>query len=166
MKKNHKLILFYIALTLGIVIALFLMFDNMNQGDDLVYSDLVTMFQNEEVNSFEVDEDDNIVIEKKDGTTVKYELRDFAIFYNDFSDIILQQVADGVIERYDYEPYATTPWWVSLLPTVAIIVVFAIVAYMCLVLSSSLSFLVSSCFLMMFFSYSSTLAQATRPVWA
>lgn len=121
-KKNSKLALFYIALTLGIVAILYFMFNNMDKSEKIVYSDLVTMFQNEEVNSFEVDKDDTIVIEKKDGSIVKYELRSFSVFYEDFKDLIMTQVEQGIIETYDYEPYAGTPWWVSALPTIMVVV--------------------------------------------
>ena len=122
-KSNSKLALFYIVLTIGIVLVLYFMFNNMNQSEEIVYSDLVTMFRNEEVNSFEVDKEDTIVIEKKDGSIVKYELRSFAVFYEDFKDLILTQVEEGIIESYDYEPYEGTAWWVEFLPIIAVVIV-------------------------------------------
>ena len=121
MKKNHKLALFYIALILGILLALLFLFNNTGEADKLVYSDLVQMFEKQEVKSFEVDSSDNIIITKHDGSDpVKYKLRDFAVFYNDFQELINEQVNNGIIEEYEYKPYKTTPWWVSLLPTLAI----------------------------------------------
>ena len=121
MKKNHKLAIFYIVMTLGIILTLWLLFDNVGSTDKIVYSDLVKLFENQEVKSFEVDEKDNIIINKHDGSApVKYKLRDFSVFYNDFSDLINEQVKNGIIEKYEYDPYKTTPWWVSLLPTLAI----------------------------------------------
>lgn len=128
MKKNHKLAIFYIVMTIGIILALWFLFSNTSKADKIVYSDLVTMFTNQEVKSFEVDEKDNIIITKHDGSDpIKYKLRDFSIFYNDFSEEINRQVNAGIIERFEYTPYKTTPWWVSLLPTLGIGILFIVV---------------------------------------
>ena len=128
MKKNRKLAIFYIVLTVGIILALWFMFRGMNEVDEVVYSDLVEMFTNKEVKSFEVDKNNAVTIVKHDDTVVSYQLRDFTIFYSDFSDMINEQVAagDGGVEFYDYEPLASTPWWAKILPTVIIIVLFAV----------------------------------------
>ena len=126
MKKNYKLAIFYTVLTVGIILSLWLMFRSINTADSIVYSDLVEMFTNKEVKSFEVDKNNRVVIAKKDGKIVQYQLRDFSIFYYDFSDMIKEQVADGTIEKYEYEPLAVTPWWAKALPTVAVMVVIAL----------------------------------------
>ena len=126
MKKNYKLAIFYTVLTVGIILSLWLMFRSINTADSIVYSDLVEMFTNKEVKSFEVDKNNRVVIAKKDGKVVQYQLRDFSIFYYDFSDMIKEQVADGTIEKYEYEPLAVTPWWARALPTVAVMVVIAL----------------------------------------
>lgn len=68
------------------------------------------MFTNKEVKSFEVDKNNLVTIVKADESIVQYQLRDFSIFYYDFSDMIKEQVAEGIIENYEYEPIATTPW--------------------------------------------------------
>lgn len=126
MKKNYKLAIFYTVLTVGIILSLWLIFRSINTADSIVYSDLVEMFTNKEVKSFEVDKNNRVVIAKKDGKVVQYQLRDFSIFYYDFSDMIKEQVADGTIEKYEYEPLAVTPWWAKALPTVAVMVVIAL----------------------------------------
>ena len=126
MKKNYNLAIFYTVLTVGIILSLWLMFRSINTADSIVYSDLVEMFTNKEVKSFEVDKNNRVVIAKKDGKVVQYQLRDFSIFYYDFSDMIKEQVADGTIEKYEYEPLAVTPWWAKALPTVAVMVVIAL----------------------------------------
>ena len=81
MKKNYKLAIFYTVLTVGIILSLWLMFRSINTADSIVYSDLVEMFTNKEVKSFEVDKNNRVVIAKKDGKVVQYQLRDFSIFY-------------------------------------------------------------------------------------
>ena len=126
MKKNYKLAIFYIVMTVGIILSLWLMFRSINTADKVVYSDLVDMFTNKEVKSFEVDKNNLVTIVKADESIVQYQLRDFSIFYYDFSDMIKEQVAEGIIENYEYEPIATTPWWAKILPTIAVIVVLAL----------------------------------------
>lgn len=126
MKKNYKLAIFYIVMTVGIILSLWLMFRSINTADKVVYSDLVDMFTNKEVKSFEVDKNNLVTIVKTDESIVQYQLRDFSIFYYDFSDMIKEQVAEGIIENYEYEPIATTPWWAKILPTIAVIVVLAL----------------------------------------
>ncbi len=129
MKKNLKLAIFYIVMIVGIIVALWFVLGDVGTGDKVVYSDLVEMFQNEEVKAFEVDEKNVVRIEKKSGEVVEYQLRDFSTFYYDFSELIQEQVASGVIESYEYTPIPETPWWVSLLPTVAVIVLFALLFF-------------------------------------
>ena len=127
-KKNHKLALFYILLMVAIVAGLWFMIGNSKNEEKIVYSDLVKLFTEEKVKSFEVDEKDNIVItlHEEGKAPIKYKLRDFGIFYNDFSELINQQVADGIIEKFEYTPHKGTPWWVSFLPTFAIIILVVI----------------------------------------
>ena len=134
MKKNSKLILFYILLTVGIILALWLMFDSMEASDKMVYSDLVEMFQKEEVKSFEVDDENVIVIVKRgpngeDGEVVTYQLRDFAVFYNDFDELILAQKEAGIIENYEYQPIEGTPWWVTLLPSLGLLIIISLLFF-------------------------------------
>ncbi len=130
MKKNHKLALFYILLMVAIVAALWFMIGDSKNEEKILYSDLVTMFENREVKSFEVDEDDYVIIKfhEEGRAPVKYKLRDFSVFYNDFHEKINEQINDDEIgvETYDYTPYKVTPWWVSFLPTLAIIILIVI----------------------------------------
>ncbi len=126
-KKNLKLGIFYVAMIVAIIAALWLILGDVDSGDEVVYSDLVEMFQNEEVKKFEVDEKNVVRIEKQNGEAVEYQLRDFSTFYHDFSELINSQVEEGIIESYEYTPIPKTPWWVSLLPTLAIIILFVVI---------------------------------------
>ncbi len=127
MKKNYRLALFYIVMTLGIVLALWLMFSNLNRPDEVPYSKLVELFTTEQVKSFEVDKNNRVIIVTKEEETLSYQLRDFGVFYNDFRDLILEQYEQGIIEEYQYEPLATTPWWARILPTVAVLILMVVI---------------------------------------
>ena len=44
----------------------------------------------------------------------------------DLGDLIAEQHAAGIITKYEYEPATVWPWWVSLLPYVGMIILFAV----------------------------------------
>ena len=123
MKGNLKIILFYVVLIGVILIATAALFSNMNT-EQLLYSDIVTMFKNGEVKIFEIDEKNNISILTHEGNTYTFRLLDISIFYNDLNAIIQKQLEDGIIESYNYAEPVEIPWWVSLLPYALLIILF------------------------------------------
>ncbi|MDD6799007.1 MAG: ATP-dependent zinc metalloprotease FtsH [Firmicutes bacterium] len=124
-KSNYKVLIFYIALIAVILIATTAMFRNLNTSS-VVYSDLVELFENEQVKSFKVDDNNVVTIITQDNKSIEYKLRDFSVFYYDFADIIKQQKADGIIEKYDYVPAYEAPWWIGLIPYAIIIILFVV----------------------------------------
>ena len=123
MKSNLKIILFYLVL-IGVIIFVVAQLFSTTQADKLVYSDIVTYFEQEQVSSFVVDEDYLLTMQLKDQTQVSYQLKSLTIFRDDLGDLILEQKSAGIIESYDYEPETVYPWWVSMLPYLIIIVLF------------------------------------------
>ncbi|MBQ3210142.1 MAG: ATP-dependent zinc metalloprotease FtsH [Oscillospiraceae bacterium] len=85
------------------------------------YSDLVTLFEEEKVESFTT-EGNVIILNVRTGDEVKpteemtYDLYSFSLFYEDFGDIIREQYASGVLTEYEYDEGFTVPWWASFLP--------------------------------------------------
>ena len=123
MKSNLKIILFYLVLIAVIIFFVAQVFTT-TQADKLVYSDIVSYFEQEQVSSFVVDEDYLLTMKLKDGGEVSYQLKSLTIFRDDLGDLILQQKSAGILESYDYEPDTVMPWWVSILPYLIIIVIF------------------------------------------
>ena len=123
MKSNLKIILFYLVLIAVIIFFVAQVFTT-TQADKLVYSDIVTYFEQEQVASFVVDEDYLLTMKLKDGTEMSYQLKSLTIFRDDLGDLILEQKSAGILESYDYEPDTVLPWWVSMLPYLIIIVIF------------------------------------------
>ena len=123
MKSNLKIILFYLVLIAVIIFFVAQVFTT-TQADKLVYSDIVSYFEQEQVSSFVVDEDYLLTMKLKDGGEVSYQLKSLTIFRDDLGDLILQQKSAGILESYDYEPDTIMPWWVSILPYLIIIVIF------------------------------------------
>ena len=91
------------------------------------YSELVDLFNEEKVQSFTT-EGNSIILQIRTGDEVRpteektYDLYSFGVFYEDFKDIISEQYASGVLEKYDYEEGFTVPWWASFLPYLIIMV--------------------------------------------
>ena len=61
----------------------------------------------------------------KDGKTVSYRLKDVDYFREDLGDLIMEQYNSGIITNFEYEPDALLPWWISLLPYLAVIIIVA-----------------------------------------
>ncbi len=141
MKGNFKVIIFYIALILVIVLSVSALFGPTKQ-EKMVYSDIVEYFKTDSVISFQVDEDYYLTMKvvDKDSATfdengvvvgfdeektkeIGYQLRSLELFHTDLEDYI---ATNQNLTEYEYEPQTTLPWWVSLLPYVLIIIVFIV----------------------------------------
>jgi len=125
MKSNGKVIIFYIVLILGILIA-----TSTLMGQDiqkpLGYSEVVELFQSEQVESYSVTEDNTLIMHTKDGKDLSHNLRNLEIFENDLKPEILRQKKEGIITEFNYDAVTKLPWWVSFLPYAVIIIIFII----------------------------------------
>ncbi|MBQ8640882.1 MAG: ATP-dependent zinc metalloprotease FtsH [Clostridia bacterium] len=136
MKNSLKIAIFYIVLIGILIVATASLWDNIPE-DELVFSQVVEMFRNEQVRQFEVDEDNNLTmlvrVTMNDGTAgeayVTYQLRDLDLFLEELGEVIRTQHDAGIIEAYDYPPPYEIPWWVSLVPY-AIVIILMIVMWM------------------------------------
>ncbi len=127
MKKNLRVVIFYVVVIAVIIISTAALW-NGNKTEEIIYSDVVNYFKNEQVTSFVVDDENYIELKlkKDDGSTATevYQLRDLSLFINDVGDLINEQYEAGIITSYDYPAPVTLPWWVSFLPYVIIFIVF------------------------------------------
>lgn len=125
MKNNAKIIVFYLVLIAAILIAASALFSE-PASDKLMYSDIVDLFEKEQVDSFVVKQNNDLILQTKDGKTLEFTLRSLDLFERDLKDLILKQQQEGIITEYTYEEPTQIPWWVSLLPYVVIIVLFIV----------------------------------------
>ena len=129
MKNGFKVAIFYIVLIGIILVATASLWDSIPQ-DVLVFSDVVDLFENEQVKRFEIDEENNLsmVVRQSlaDGTEaetlVTYKLRSFDLFILELGDTVEEQHEAGIIPMYDYPAPYNIPWWISLIPYVIVIV--------------------------------------------
>ena len=126
MKKNNgKIIIFYIVLIIGILVATSTLMET-GKSEEITYSDVVDMFTSEQVSSYTVKEDNTLIINKKDGKEVTFKLRDLSLFERDLKDLILEQKKNGIIKEFDYDEITEMPWWMSFMPYIIIIVIFIV----------------------------------------
>ncbi|MDD6189723.1 MAG: ATP-dependent zinc metalloprotease FtsH [Clostridiales bacterium] len=113
-----------------VVMAVIFMLMTKEEGDTISYSDMRHLFEQEKVSSFVI-EGDVLMMDLReplDGRyTVSYELYSFSVFYEDMHELIDSQMASGVLKDYDYLVGWQTPWWLSFVPYLVIMIVFIIV---------------------------------------
>ncbi len=125
MKGNIKVIIFYIALISVILISVAALLGGV-ETEPLLYSDIVTLFKEEQVRAFEIDENNHLTIITHNDRIYEKRLTDISLFYNDLNELVMEQHEKGIIEQYDYPEPVEIPWWVSLLPYMIIIVLFIV----------------------------------------
>ena len=125
MKGSLKVIIFYVVLIAVLIIAITSIVGSI-PNDEYTYGEIVELFTSEQVKKCYVSNDNILYLETAEGKKITYEIRDISIFYNDLSETILDQVEKGIVEVYDYEPIQKTPWWLSFLPYVIVMVLFVV----------------------------------------
>jgi len=130
-KMNARDMTFY-ALIFLILIATVLTLQNMDSGQSLSYAQIRSLLEREQVEAIDV-EKNNVTLSLKEALdgkyAVTYEIYSFELFYADFNELIVDQWENGVISDYDYPDDPTPPWWQSVLPYVAIAVIFGMLWY-------------------------------------
>ena len=80
------------------------------QSEELVYSEVVQLFEQEKVSSFSFSDGNTLTLTLRDQPEgqVQYHIYDFSLFYSDLNDLVRDQKARGVITSYNYPPPETT----------------------------------------------------------
>ena len=145
-KSNFKVLIFYLVLIVAVILALSMMFSQ-QEVEEIKYSEVVNYFKADAVKDFTVDDSDYITmhvwsiedIESLDdpvpeGATppsiedftvyeIGYQLQSLELFVNDCGEYYQN---NQNIVSYDIEPIPVTPWWVSFLPYVIVIIIFVV----------------------------------------
>ena len=123
---------FYVLIALLLLVSIFVLRGGMNGGDQITYGQIRRLLEEQQVSQVKV-EDNTITLRLKEAmggkNTVTYEVADPQWFYNDFNDLITQQLRQGIITDYDYPAGFQPPFWFSFLPWIAVLVVFGLLWY-------------------------------------
>ncbi len=123
MKNNIKNIIFFGLVILCFILAAVVFSDMMSEKDEFTYSDLQDMFNAQEVTTFYVDTDGYITVTDKEGLEYVYRLS-YSFQYEWLDKIATEQKAAGIIESYNFEEVKDTPWFLSYLPYIIVLVLF------------------------------------------
>ncbi len=126
-KKNSfgRQLLLYVVLFGVIIVMLSSLFYKDTKGTAIDnYSELAGYIQRNEVKEVYVHNTGDVTITLSDDSQKSYKLAYVDMFYQDFQETLL---ANGV--TIEYQPPATMPWWVSLLPTLFIIILFVVIYF-------------------------------------
>ena len=119
--KNRRFVPFlaYIAAMFLIMSWISGMFGN--SGDDLAYSEVVSLFRNEQVKSFEM-QDNTISLELyapyDDKTSLTVNVGDPEQFRSEMGELFLRQSEAGILENYQFHPDTETGPYDFILPIV------------------------------------------------
>ena len=129
-KGNGKLIFFYIAFALVIIVLGNFLLGNSSTSSEINYSQVILKFQNNEIRQFYLANDNMLFLSDTeatdDGFQYVHELASATIFYEDLNETIFEQTANGTLTEYNYEPIEQISWWVQLLPYLLILVFFGV----------------------------------------
>ncbi len=117
----------YILILLVLLAAATAALSQNQETEQVVYSDILDYFNNEEVSKFSID--DNVLSATlRSGEQIQYTIADLNWFYNDLGPTIKEQEEAGIITEIDYT-VRDIPWWMGMLPYIIIIVLMGLFWY-------------------------------------
>ena len=127
MKKRSfvREILFYVVIFAVIIVMLSTLLQNDAKATAIEsYSELGSYIEKNEVKSIYVANNNKVSVTLKNDEVKTYTLAYVSFFHDDYADTLQ---ANGV--TVEYQPATTLPWWVSLLPTLFIIILFVVIYF-------------------------------------
>ena len=124
---------FYVLIALILVMTVFALRGGVGDQRTVTYGQIRRLLEEQQVSQVSLQDDGSLTLwlkEPVDGqATVQYDVGDPDWFREDFNDLIVEQQRLGIISDYDYPKSWTPPYWMSFLPTIAILVVFGLLWY-------------------------------------
>ena len=110
-KRNPTGLYFIILLTLLLIFQLI----GNHAVPSITYAQVEELFQQEQVESFYVQDNQNLYLTLQDGSTVRNELGSVDTFRAELGDLFHQQKEAGILSDYDFDPPFSPPWWAEIL---------------------------------------------------
>ena len=120
MKKYIKGLGFY-AVLLGVIFLIYFLLGFSAEPTQIEFGDLVTAINNKELTTLEIT-NNTALVKFKDGNEAECYIPSATVLYYHVGETLNQQISDGTLEYKTPEP-PTPPWWVSMLPTLFLIIV-------------------------------------------
>ncbi len=126
-KSPLRSALFYVIIILAVLGVVFVL--NWEAGDgELSYAQVRQLFVQEQVDYFEVSSTDELTLRLKEpqlpgGPVVcRHQLASVDRFYEDLGSLIREQQGRGILQDYTFKAAPQVPWWLSMLPTLLMVV--------------------------------------------
>ena len=123
---------FYLLIAVILFMTIFALRGGSDAQDPVTYGQVRRLLEQQQV-SYVALEDNRVTLtlkEPQDGQyTVTYDVGDPDWFMDDFNDLIVEQMRQGIILDYDYPQGYVLPFWVNFLPWIAVLVVFGLLWY-------------------------------------
>ena len=129
MKKNGMRDFLFFAIVLVLVFTLGWKIIDLTKPPEPIYSDVVAMFESEQIKEINLD-GTTLIAEQKSGDVVRYNIQNFEIFYRDVWPTINQQRQDGIITSIKIKAPEGTPWWLEMFPYLLMFGAFAFLWFM------------------------------------
>lgn len=101
MKNKFGLVIFYVVLFVGFIFLLGRVLQNSGATEELeLFSEVVDLFENNQVEAFNIKNDTELTIKATDGKKYYYELRSLDLFYAELSETIKANYASGVLKAF------------------------------------------------------------------
>ena len=88
---------------------------------DISYAQVRELFLREQVQSFVIQDGDELYLNLKDGSAVHNELGSTELFWEELGDLIRDQKDRNVLVNYDNRPFYQPAWWSEILLYVLLI---------------------------------------------
>lgn len=128
MKKHFKGLGFYLLLVL-VIFMVFMMTRVTPQQEPGVYSDLVAKIQNHEVSEISIVDSIATVKYKNSDAKTTVEVPNYQTLRADVGEEMEKQIKDGSLRVETPQPW-TPPWWMSILPGLGLLILFAVFWFM------------------------------------
>lgn len=124
--KYFKGLSFYIVIFV-IVLFLITLYTSSGNQQQLSYTEMLSQIQNSNVQSITLKGDEatvELINAKKDARSKEYVVYISSVDY--FTQLMTQAYQNGQVKNFTVEKPPSAPWWVAILPTIGLIVVFVI----------------------------------------
>jgi len=125
-KRNITTPILYIVLILVVLFAAGSLLSGMNEAEKLSYSQIIELFENDQVKEFIVDENGKLTLTTTEGKKITRTLLIFSVFREDIEPYL----NNASLEKYDYKEPSGNSVLVSLLPYIlmtVLMIVFAVI---------------------------------------
>ena len=121
-KSNIKTVILYLALILVVIFAASALLQSLGAGNKLSYSEIIDLFETDQVKKFEISSGLKLTLETTDGRKISRVLLDFYTFRSDIEPYLNNPSLEG----YDYAEPSGNSWILNFLPYLLMVVVMVV----------------------------------------